>query len=191
MTFDPTIPKALQLISSSQGPIQTNFNQSNIIMGVDHVNFDETLPAAGAAGNAGKHYQVRIIDQAGVPTTNATEIALHSLAGVLYFRKISNGTDIQMSGPDPVAGATGQTFLPGGLIMKWGTSAIGTGGGGTNVTFIGVGLTNFPTTCFKVFVTSWDGNAHYATVIPGTEAITGFNARADAAISINWLAIGN
>lgn len=126
MTYDPIKPQALDLLSQSQADIQTNFNQANVIMGINHVNFNNPT-----AVNRGKHTFVTMIE-GGDPALVVNEICHYckDLGGVStwYMRKEGGaGTIIQMSGPDPVSASPGQTFLPGGIILKWGFFAMGAG----------------------------------------------------------------
>ena len=189
MTFNSAVPAAADDPSVSQGQMLTNFAQTNTLFGVNHVNFDSTLPAGVGAGNEGKHYAVTIIDQAAAPATAADEIALHSLAvggvSTLYFRKESNGTDIQMSGPDPVAASPGQTFLPGGIILKWGTAVVNTGG-----TAIGFAAA-FPNNCWNVQVTPQSTQSRGSAIAAGV-GVGGFTAYAENnGTTMHWIAIGN
>lgn len=188
MTFDPTIPQATDLLSDSQSDLLTNFNQSNIIMGVNHVNFDNSLPIGSLVANRGKHTFVSLIEQVANPVTAANEIALFSkdLGGIstLFMRKESNGAVIQMSGIDP---NNSQTFLPGGLILKWGLNAVATDGS-TVIAF----PVAFPTACLAVMatvVTTTVNSARYVSVFNVGPAQ--FNAVTNVAQNIYWFAIGN
>lgn len=106
MTFNPLIPAATDLLSQSQSDLQTNFNQLNVVMGVDHVNFDNSLPAGSVAGDRGKHVTIlskRALFAAALPATGADEAALYtkeSSAGgsvELYYRYPSSGTAIRLT----------------------------------------------------------------------------------------------
>lgn len=127
MTYNAGIPQPTDIISSSQSQLQTNFSQANTAFGIDHTAFD-------VLSNQGKHKQstyVEITD----PTTLANEIAVYSkdLAGVtnLYLRQESNGNIVRMTagnqnaktGADTAKSSNnGETFFPGGFLMKFGTS---------------------------------------------------------------------
>lgn len=183
MTYNPNIPQANQLISQSQAQIQTNFAQLDTVFDIDHVTFDNAT-----AGNRGKHRQSTYIQLAGDPTTAVDELAMYAkdLAGAetLYLRKESNGTVVQMSGRDPVVAASGETFLPGGLLMKWGQ--IGAASNGVAQNF----PTAFPTACYSVVVC-----ANVSGTLPsvGVNGFTtaGFTFRTSGgAIPITYVAIG-
>ena len=149
MTFNAAIPAATDLISQSQSQIQTNFSQSNTAFGIDHTAFD-------VVSNQGKHKKSTYVEQAADPATSANEVALYSkdLAAVstLFLRKESNGTVVQMSGQDPTAAAAGSTFLPGGIIMKWGTVSAATA---NPITFASA----FPNNCWSVVAQPINSNA--------------------------------
>lgn len=208
MTFNPGIPTPSEALSASQGEIQTNFSQTNTLFAVDHVTFD-----SADAGNRGKHYKVTFPDwvkppQATVnPQTAANEIALYGgddgTESQLYLRRESNGTVIQMTSSstgDPVAAVGGQTFLPGGIIMKWGNRS-GVADGAT-INF-NADTSNFPTNCFQVWISIYDGAVGatgntFAWVRPGSVATTGFRvscisrlSTAPSTASFAYLAIGN
>lgn len=121
MTFDPNIPQANDIISVSQGEIQTNFSQLNTIFDVDHVTFNDVT-----ASNRGKHDKATFVNQAADPVTAANELAVYAkdVGGTpsLFIRQQSNGTVYQFSGPTPSASASGHTWLPGDLLLQWGTN---------------------------------------------------------------------
>jgi hypothetical protein len=188
MTYSPTIPGPNDLLSQSQADIQTNFNQANLIMGINHVNFDNSLPAGSLPADRGKHTFVTLIEQAANPATALNEIAIYcrDLGGIStqYLRKENNGTVIQISGPDPVAAVAGQTFLPGGIIMKWGTAVVNVAG--TAIAF----PVAFPAACFSITVTSVSNTSRGHSVNNVNAA--GFTAYAENnGTTMYWTAIGN
>jgi hypothetical protein len=102
MTYNPAIPAAADDPSVSQGQMLTNFNQANVVMGADHVNFNNSLPAGATAANRGKHYRVRLLNQAAAPATTATEGSLYVATSggsrrQCYYRRESNGIQIPIS----------------------------------------------------------------------------------------------
>lgn len=140
MTFNANIPASTDLISQSQSQIQTNFSQSNTAFGVDHTAFD-------VVSNQGKHKKSTYVEQGSDPATLANELDVYTkdLGGVttLYLRKESNGTVVQMSGQDPTIASSGSTFLPGGIIIKWG---IVSAASANPISFASA----FPTNCWSV-----------------------------------------
>ena len=126
MTYYPTIPQAGDLPSQSQAQILSNFAEIDTDFARDHV-------ALTAATNRGFHKYTRFEMQATGPATTLTQVAFYckndGVAPNLYFRR-SNipaaGAEILMTANvTPVNAATGQSFLPGGLIMKWGQFTMG------------------------------------------------------------------
>lgn len=183
MVYYNNIPQATDKPSQSQSQIASNFSDLDTIFAINHVTYTDAT-----ATNRGKHEYVSMIEQGLDPAPAANEMALYTkdLDGVatLYVQKESAGTVIQLTGPQNPIVATnpGQTFLPGGLIMKWGIDNIGTAN--TTVTF----GTQFPTGCLHVQLTAQDPNAHYATVV--SVAAENFVGKADSSVNFFYLAIG-
>ncbi len=185
MTFDASIPQATDLISQSQSQIQTNFSQSNTAFGIDHTAFD-------VVSNQGKHKKSTYVDQASNPSTSANEVALYtknlSGASTLYLRKESNGTVVQMSGPDPVVAASGLSFLPGGIIIQWGTYTITNGNATVAVLF----SSSF-TTVYSLVITgngSADSSRPYYTSLSAS-GFTGGRGGTAGTVNYTYIAIGS
>ena len=191
MAYDSTKPAPNTKISAGRPTIQGNFAAIEDYNTRDHVSFDANSPTSG------KHKKTTFVEQVGDPIVAGDEIALYSketttgavIESTLYIRKESNGTVIQLTGPqDPVAAQPGQTYLPGGMIMKWGSGHISSAVGGSTVTF----STAFPNNCFTVQAIAHEGsNGHTISLIPGTLTTTGFDARGNNTIDIYYVAIGN
>lgn len=127
MTFSPNIPQGTDQPSQSQSQILTNFQQINTVFGANHVSLIDSTVA-----NRGKHNIVVMPQQASGAATNSTEGALYTkaLGGApnLYWRRNSNGAEIPMtSNVTPSSAANGFTFLPGNMLMQWGTTTIPVG----------------------------------------------------------------
>ena len=187
MTFNPNIPQPNDIPSQSQAQILTNFQQLNTVFDVDHVPFND-----GTAANRGKHDQSTYIELGADPTTLSGELAVYSKdnagATTLYLRQESNGSVIQMSGPNPTPGASGTTFLPGGLLLKWGIlnnptdSAV--------VTFPDGG---FPSNAYSLtFAISRNGTSSTVTYYTGLTN-TQFTVRTNSASNdaLTYIAIGD
>lgn len=186
MVFNPNIPAATDDPSQSQSQMLTNFNLANTYFGVNHVAFN-------AASDQGKHNFSTYVDQGGDPATAVNEIALYSkdVGGnsTLFLRKENNGAVVQMSNLNPVSAANGYTFLPGALLLQWGTA-----------TLIALGDTtvNFPITfsaqAYSVIINLI--NLPAATIIPtlntGTISATSFQVSYNGVVNtdIYWMAIG-
>ena len=116
MTYTPDVPLPNQKPSVSQPIMRTNFNQLNTV-------FDDNHYAFNNATNAGDHRFSRYIPVVN-PIAGAGNgvVYVETLAGVPELKWHRNGgSHVQMSGPDPLNNAFGYTFLPGGMLMMWGT----------------------------------------------------------------------
>jgi len=179
MAYDNNIPQPGDIISTSQAQILANFSTLDTSFAINHIAFSEST-------NAGKHKFCTLIDQTAAPTTAANEIALYSKAvsgvSTLYFSPESAGTEIIMSGTPPTVAASGSTFLPGGVILKWGT-----GTAGTAVTF----GTAFPNNCYSVVVTTQAAETAISWIYVTARATTGFNTKDLNTWGFQYIAIGN
>lgn len=120
MTFQPNIPLATDLISSSQDDIKQNFQALNTSWDVNHVGFNSV--------GAGKHNFVEMPNQTTPgPAGAAGQFVIYSLddsgQSELWYRRNNEATEYQLTGKNPsitTAGNTfGYTFLPGGLLIQW------------------------------------------------------------------------
>lgn len=146
MTYDPGIPTGSQYLSDSQPAILENFSQLNTLFAINHVTFNDVT-----AVDRGKHTFVTMIEQADSPGTAINEMALYTKeeGGVteLFLQRedlAAAGADIQMTFGTPSVAANGYTFLPGGLLLQWGS---------VNATAVGADFTfpiAFPTAVYSV-----------------------------------------
>lgn len=122
MSYTPGTPLPNQTLASSQPEIRNNFLNLNTTIGTNHVK-----PIDSNVANRGKHNLIHLIQQPAAPATTSTELALYAknVGGSpnLFLRKKSSGTEIQLTSNSvtPVVAANGSTFLPGGLMLQWGT----------------------------------------------------------------------
>lgn len=150
MAFFPNIPATGQSLGNSRTQVLGNFTNYFNVISQDHV--DPNL------GGQGKHKQSTYIDlmPADEPITGANETALYGksvgapLESELFFAREGAGAIIQMTKGDPIVALNGESFLPGGVIIKWATGTFVSG----TITFASLGLTNFPTNAFVAFGTS-------------------------------------
>ncbi len=146
MTFNPNIPQPTDDLSDSQGQILTNFSSCNTSFGVNHYAFSDVT------ANNGKHKFMQMPQQVAAPVTAGNELALVAIdqsgETELCYRKPTNGAVIQLTGVDVVSTQNGTTFLPGGMILKWGTFTYANSTS-TVVTF----PIAFPNNCFSVQIT--------------------------------------
>ena len=121
MTYNPNIPAATDLISVSQGQLQTNFQQLNTVYTADHFAYND------ATADATKHRRLILPDQAATPPApgaNNGALYANTAAGVTrpFWRR------------DALAGAPEYSML--------GIRAFGAFNGGTGATVTGQNLTS-------------------------------------------------
>jgi len=151
MSYNPGIPVSGQTLGSSRPQVQGNFQTLDTTIATNHVAMNQA--------NAGKHTFTEMVART---TENTNQIQTGTvthfsklLGGITewYFQREGTGVAsvpaIQMSKGTPSPLASGCTFLPGGLIIKWGTFVATTAG--TLVTFSTV--TPFTAPPFSVIVT--------------------------------------
>lgn len=193
MTYNPAIPQATDIPAQSQADMLTNFSQLNTIFDVDHVPYNDAT-----AANRGKHDKSTYVEITPDPTTVANEIALYSKEAAtvseLFLRREGNGNVIQMSVGTPIAGTAGSTFLPGGLIMKWGQKTLSGTTAAVNFTTLAIG--NFPNNMYGATVTPISASA--GLVDGNYPGVTGFsttgfniNVRSNSTLTYFFVAIGN
>jgi len=152
MTYT-VLPNSGQSLGVTRVPINTNFSLIQSVFAQNHVGFN-------SGANSGKHKFVQMPAQASSPGTAAAETAIYSRTALLG---VSNETNLYWqfpntaaTGPDvvmtrfitPVLALNGITFLPGGLILQWGTVALNANPTSTNVTF----PVTFPNNVFNIIV---------------------------------------
>jgi hypothetical protein len=134
-TYTTNIPLSAQKIKNTTSLIRANFDNLAAGLSNDHANINDPT-----SGTRLTHDKVRLNKQALDPSTTSTQVALYSkdvqASAInypeLFFRRVSNGSAIQMTtggltpqlGGDyldpPTVNSTGYTFLPGGLVYYWG-----------------------------------------------------------------------
>lgn len=139
MAYNPNIPQANNLLSQSQADILNNFTSIGTLL--DPNNGAVTFPQ-------------QVADE----TTNGTTVALYSkTAGgntQLFFRPVSNGTPINLTGS--LKSQNGWAYLPSGILLQWGNTI-----GGTTQAF----PITFPTACYNIQVSlaAGSGTKNYIT----------------------------
>jgi hypothetical protein len=142
MSFTPNIPVIGQSLGSSRTEVSNNFAVLRSTLAANHIDVNSE--------NAGLHNLASFVAQSSDPTIATGIVPLYSKTlsstGVteLFFRRENSGTVIQMTVGNPTASSSGSTFLPGGIILKWGQVVPGTSG--AFVTFSG----SFPNAVFSV-----------------------------------------
>jgi hypothetical protein len=125
------------------------------------------------------------------PVTTADELALFvKQVGSdprIHFRQISSGTEVQLTGADPIAMSNGETTLMGGIGIKWGITGV-INNVVTPFTYAGFGLNDFGTATWSVVLTSTTNR----TVSVQNLLASGFSATAGGIplTLAHWIAIG-
>lgn len=203
--YQPGIPTGSVDLDQDYLNIQHNFTQLDTSFGKDHVPFSTTL-------NNGYHTSVHL-DPVSTTTTNPTNnyppVQPPTTAGfgqlwsdeetdgsgtdnALYFLT-GKGNNIKLTTNFlPISNNTGTTFLPGGIILKWGQFNPSSATTGTK-TFAAA----FPNNCFRVFLQVTNTNvqplSNFIFYI-SSESTTGFNWSSNNTSfnqAVNFIAIGN
>jgi hypothetical protein len=131
MAYQPNIPLATDQLSQSQSDIQGNFQAIKALVDVNHVDFANGV-------DFGKHNFVTFPVQSVAPVFAATEEGLYNkvpaapfpLTAVneLFINKRSGAGSVQIpmtasilsTSSSPGFGSSGWTYLPSGILIKWG-----------------------------------------------------------------------
>lgn len=178
----------------SRDPIRTNFQILQDRFDENHTNLD-----AGVGG--GKHSFLQLPEQTAPLATALNEAGLYAKVSAvmpnesaLFFRGESSGKEYQLTTPNQARQATfgtnpGWTFLPGGLVMQYGTYPVG----GMSTGTIPYGFA-FPTKTYHISATTQATGANNSRKISiNTITTAGFNYMTDTAgglSNILWMAIG-
>lgn len=208
MAFLPNIPQATDKLSVSQGNILNNFTILGAIAGNANPSSDSInasagfnwilLPSQGAIPPAGSAFPSGV-----VALYSATDTVTSQ--NELYINKTNQATVVQIPATAsilsvnsaPTVFSNGWSYLPSGILLKW----------GGNITANGLLTVNFPTganipaftTCLTVLLTLEDGTAGDANrairlqnVNPTNFSVYGsFRTTTGAAASVfTYLAIG-
>lgn len=186
MTF-VVLPDVGQSLGQTRANIRENFNIIQDAFGRNHVSLNDGTP-----GNRGKHNFSEYIAQGSTPTITAGECATYgrNFGGVtqLTFTHDATGNVYQLTRAIPAstasfAQATGWTFLPGGLLLQYGTGA------STGATTAVVFPVTF-TTLYSITLSRRSTSSTYGYSSPST---TGFDFVSDSpsvGVNFGWMAIG-
>jgi hypothetical protein len=186
--YNPNIPQPNDLLSDSQGDILQNFGAANTSFAINHYEFDD------ATAKNGKHKFVSFPPQGASPVTVVGELALFSktlASGVALFLTRDNNTvfDVQLTTSSIVAPASiinGYTFLPGGLLMQWGTSAVISGTSTINFNV------PFSAPAFNVQITGISAATSQDVIYLVSTTSNNFTYRntSSTLVQVNWCSIG-
>jgi len=203
--YQPGVPTGTVNLDVDYQNLQKNFQQMDTTFNVGH-----TLVSDKTAQN-GFHRNIQMIPNSTLitnppnnqpPTQPATVAGFGQLWSAqindlinqdeaLYFLT-GGGRNIQLTRNfTPSATGNGFTFLPGGLILQWGTlSAVGQTL--TPVTFVGLGVMSFPTSCFIVLSNQNTSGTSANTLNISSLTNLGFTYFSTSSITRNyfWMALG-
>lgn len=125
--YNPNIPQPTDTGATMQPAVLLNFGAISALIDVDHVDF--------AAVGAGKHKKVTFPVQPVIPVFAAGDIGLFSTqsatTGVneLYLYNVAGestpiSASILSTDPTPANDSDGWTYLPSGLLLKWGSQTV-------------------------------------------------------------------
>lgn len=195
MTFTAGEPADGESLGSSKPKIRTNLDLLRTTLAINHIDVNAT--------GAGKHKFMQIPISPGVTLPgNVNEGLFYTKSGTntdLYYSPDAGSKQYELTKTDDANFATfatnpGWTFLPGGLIIQYGTIAVPVSHADTAITFAGLGVKAFPNACFGVFANlQRSGTNNVDTVYTFTYLATGFSYRytSSTIVPFNWFAIGN
>lgn len=181
MPYQPNIPAATDILSQSQSDIQGNFQAIQTLIDVNHYDFASPLQ--------GKHMFSSYPVQSGSPGTSATEVAVFSRTSTLTTEPelcvqfLSNGSVVEMTSAELTA--NGWTYLPSGVLLKW---------GGASAAGAGLNTLTYPTAATipvfnNVFIVLLQADT-VATAYVTATTTTNFTVNASAAGNWSYLALG-
>lgn len=158
MTYTVGTPFDGQSLSNSKPQIRSNFTVINTAFSVNHL-------ALGAV-DQGKHKFLQMPNQSPAPSpppsTSAAESGFYAKSAQsfsnLFWRQESGGADplknqgaeIQLTNITPLSVSNGHSFLPGGLLIQWGSTTTDSSGTKANINF----PVAFSSTAYVVNVTA-------------------------------------
>ncbi len=188
--YTQNIPASGNLPAADQPNLQTNTNSINSIIDVDHYPF--------GTGIDGQHKYLHMkqgaLPPGGVTGTGLFYTQASNGATQLYYSNGSTGNEYQLTRVNNANFGTfatnpGWTFLPGGLLMQWGTDTKATGG---TVTFPFA----FTSSVYSIQITVNENNNNRHTVFVKTSSMSNFTVASrdssgnDESNTFFWVAIG-
>jgi len=189
--YTTNIPNPPNFPSQDVANMQINTNSISTLLQVDHFGFGNN--------QGGSHARVQLAEVLGssppVGLLNGYETIYSQIInanGEIFFTRGSSGTGIQLTGPGtPVVSASGYTFLPGGILMQWGTNTCASG---TTITFpvpFKVATTPFSIQC-TIFQNTTNRHFVYARSSTNANFVTTQldNGGVAETNTFSWIAIG-
>lgn len=190
-TYTNAIPVGTNNPSQDWTNMNTNTTSISGLIAVDHIGFN--------TANGGYHNVVHFSNQSVDPGTIAgvgQEYTKTVGSDQQLFYRSGGGVITQLTGPNAaVASGNGYTWLPGGILMQWGTKTP-VGNGNQTVTFTDANI-NFPNNCFVVSISiARTGSPNgIDQLYVQSKSTTVFNYHTTTSgtgfASFDWIAIGN
>lgn len=175
MTYDPTIPAANDLISNSQGDIQTNFTQLNTLYDRDHFTWNDAT-----AANRGYHRKVTyrsVIANPGFATPIAsTYTKTVSGKSQLFLQNGAAASDVYQITSERT------TYIP--TVVQSGGGAITFGGLTTNAAYWQFGKSIYVYAAITWNSSNFTGNIRISLPTTPTATSYGFASSSSGAASI-------
>lgn len=187
ISYTTNIPPSTDNPSTSQPTLQSNCNSVASIVNVDMIGFNDVT------NNSGYHSKITFVDQTSSPpgTVAGADVEYAKTVGSFLeiFLQRPSGSAIQLTSGAAAAGSVSatagfQTFLPGGLQIKFGKA---TTDGSGNITFATQGLSNFPTAGLGAIVQ----NAAFPTTAVSSISQSAITTTASGISNVFYIAWGN
>ena len=187
-TYTPSVPQAAQTISSTQAPIQSNFQAISDLVAVNHT------PFGSNAAVPGTHATITFADQsASVPSNPPSgQVNLYNNIGSgsiaeLYLQYPTGAPGVPTN-PIPItvgSAGGGYTYLPTGIIMQWGIKTASSSG--SVITSFDTTHAPFTSAPYAILVTPYGSST---TIYVTAKSTTNFTANISSNGQFSWLAIG-
>ncbi len=180
------IPFASHNPSADQPVMQTNANSIDSLIQEDHFGFNDN--------NGGLHKKVSLVNNAGpFATVSGAGSELYGSNNEWVFTNASlAGAGIFMtnSAAPPIDLAKGSTFLPGGMVMQWGSGVTSTGTFGVFNDTLLYGLSTVYCALTSA-VSSGDAVANIAVISPNVSILLkNISGPVSTPVLVYWLVIG-
>jgi hypothetical protein len=192
-TYNLGYPQNGSTLGQSKATIRNNLDGTFLTLGVNHYNNNST--------NAGKHIYIQIPINGAPSSTGSTELLLFNgsspIGGALnlYFAppgqsSIGSSTVTQLTRNEfPIAATNGFSWLPGALLIQWGTATIGGSSGTVSFNTKTISIYNIQITL--IGSSSSTNTLSIVSKTPGTPgSFTWHFTGSSSYSSFYWMAIG-
>ena len=193
MPYNQNIPQAADLISTSQDDILQNFTAiyNSFAAATDHPDLN--------SADAGKHNKITYVRQAAAPVPAGNDLAVYNVVSgansQLWFNR-AGGTAVPFTEKVFTVNTSGYTYLPSGLLLKFGRGLTAGAAATLAVNMNGIGA-NYNAVPFILITPEQSAINQYrwAQLRPGWTAATfivdtGNFAGAATVAYFQWMAIG-